>query len=191
MNRRKAIARIALIGSGTAAAYSGLKWYELKKAPDLAYLLQRRELLADLAETIIPATDSPGAKEAAVQDFIIMMIRDCTEIKTQNKFIDGLKELEHYCEAEYHHPFNLASDQEKHTILKYFEEKGKSYKGIFGKVQNRLTGKSFFNTLKEYTAEGYCTSEAGATKGLAYIPIPGKYLGCVPMQQGQKSWATK
>jgi len=76
-------------------------------------------------------------------------------------------------------------------VLTLFEERGKNFKGILGKAQNRFLGKSFFTTLKEYTVEGYCTSEMGATRGLAYIHIPGKYLGCIPMQPGQKVWATK
>src|SRR5882757_8378861 len=84
MKRRKAIGRILMVGGGGVAAYSGYRWYDLKKSPDLASLEQHRNLIADLAEAIIPATDTPGAKEAGVHDFIIMMIKDCTEVKSQN-----------------------------------------------------------------------------------------------------------
>jgi hypothetical protein len=191
MNRRKAIGRIILIGGGTAAAYSGLKWYELKKAPDLDYLAHRKELLAALAEAIIPATDTPGAREAGVHEYIALVIRDCTAVKSQNKFIDGLKELEHYCDAQYNCGFEQCTELQKHQVLTYFEEKGKSARGILGKVQNYVIGPSFFSILKFYTTEGYCTSEPGATRGLAYVPIPGKFQGCIPLQHGQKSWATK
>jgi hypothetical protein len=191
MKRRKAIGRILLAGGGTVAAYSGYKWYDLKRTPDLTYLDQSRDLIADLAETIIPATDTPGAKEARVHDYIILMIKDCTDIKSQNKFIGGLKDLEHYCASVYERSFAKCTENEKQQVLKHFEEKGRNYKGIIGKAQNRFLGKSFFNTLKEYTASGYCSSEIGATKGLAYVHIPGKFLGCIPMQPGQKSWATK
>lgn len=190
MKRRKAIGRILLVGGGTVAAYSGYKWYELKKSPDLNYLEQRRDLIADLAETIIPATDTPGAKEAGVQDFIILMIKDCTNVKSQNKFIDGLKELEHYCASRYVKDFIHCTDDEKKLVLKFFEDQTPK-KLVLRKVQTKLFGKPFFTTLKEYTAEGYCTSEIGATKGLVYVPVPGKYIGCMPMQPGQKSWATK
>jgi hypothetical protein len=191
MKRRKAIGRILLAGGGTAAAYSGYKWYDLKKTPDLVYLEQRRNLIADLAETIIPATETPGAKDADVHDFIIIMVKDCTETQSQNKFIGGLKDLEHYCASAYDKPFGKCTENEKQQVLKHFEEKGKNFKGILGKVQNRFLGKSFFTTLKEYTVEGYCSSQIGATRGLNYKPIPGKYLGCIPMEPGQKSWATK
>jgi hypothetical protein len=191
MKRRKAIGRILMVGGGGVAAYSGYKWYDLKKSPDLAYLEQHKNLIADLAEAIIPATDTPGAKDAGVHDFIIVLIRDCTDIKSQNKFINGLNDLEHYCTSSFNKHFGQCTDGEKLQVLKYFEEKGKVYRGIIGKAQNRFLGKSFFTTLKEYTVEGYCSSEIGATKGLLYKRIPGKYNGCIPLEAGQKSWATK
>ena len=191
MNRRKAIGRIVLIGGGTAAAYSGYKWYDWNKRPDLGWLDQKKALISYLAEAIIPATDSPGAGEAGVADYIIIMVKDCTAVKAQNKFIDGLKELENHCISSYNKPFEQCSEADKNKVLEYFEKKDKPFKGIVGKAQNKFLGKTFFTTLREYTVWGYCSSELGATKGLAYLFIPGRYQGCIPLQPGQKSWATK
>jgi hypothetical protein len=193
MNRRKAIGRIILIGGGTAAAgYSGYKWYEFNKSPNLAYLHQKKDLLADLADVIIPPSpDSPGAKEAGVQDFLILMVTDCVDIKSQNRFVDGLMELEQYCHSQYHKEFHACSPGEKRAVLEFFENKSRSSMVILEKMQSLMLGRSFFAQLKEFTAEGYCTSEAGATRGLSYVAVPGYYMGCVPLKKGQKSWATK
>ena len=49
----------------------------------------------------------------------------------------------------------------------------------------------FFPMLKQLTLWGYFTSEPGATKALRYNPIPGKYIGCVPYEPGDKAWATR
>jgi len=190
MNRREAITRIMLGGAGLAVAFGGYNWYEIAKSPDVAYVTNNRELLAALAETIIPATDTPGAREAGVADFIIMMIRECTDRKNQNKFIDGLKDLQTYSRSKYGKDYQHCSAAEQETVLTHFEQRDKPYSGIMGKVQNRYLGKSFFTILKEYTVEGYCTSEAGATKGLAYVNVPGSFKGCMPMTPGQKAWAT-
>jgi len=191
MNRRKAIRRLFWIGGGTLLAFSGYELYRLRKAPDLDYLEHRKELLADLADTILPPTESPGAKEASVQDFIVLMIRDCSSLSTQNKFIDGLKELERYCLSEYNKPFVRCSPEEKTLVLTYFEKQGNTGTGIVSKVEKRYFGKPFFVSLREYVVMGYCTSEIGAKQGLAYQFIPGKYIGCVTMQHHQKTWATK
>jgi len=190
MNRRKAIIRITLGGAGLATAFGGYKWYGMAKSPDVGYVAGNRELLAALAETIIPATDTPGATEAGVADFIVMMIRECTDRKNQNKFIDGLKDLQAYSKSKYGKDYQHCSAPEQEAVLTHFEQRDRPYGGIVGKVQNRYLGKSFFTILKEYTVEGYCTSEAGATRGLAYVNVPGSFKGCMPMTPGQKAWAT-
>lgn len=182
---------MAWVGGGAVAAYSGYRWYGVSRSPHLEFLKDQRELIAELADTIIPPTDSPGAKEAGVHDYIILMVEDCTDTKSQNKFITGLQDLIEYTHSQYNQSFGQCNHEKRVAILKHFEEKGKNFGGIAGKISDRFLGKSFFTTLKEYTAEGYCTSEIGATKGLAYLYIPGKYIGCIPLQPGQKAWATK
>jgi hypothetical protein len=44
--------------------------------------------------------------------------------------------------------------------------------------------------MKQLTVWGYFTSEAGATKALRYVPVPGRYEGCIPYTKGEKAWAT-
>jgi hypothetical protein len=191
MNRRKAIGRMALTGAGAALAWGGYKWYDWTKTPDLQYLEQQKELISALAGAIIPATDTPGAKEAGVGDFIIIMIRDCTDRMSTNHFIDGLKDLVQYCRNHFDKPFEQCSAPDQQTVLHYFEKKGTPYRGIVGKAQEAYLGRSFFSTLKKYTVEGYCTSQSGATRGLSYLYVPGSFHGCIPLQPGQKTWATR
>ena len=47
----------------------------------------------------------------------------------------------------------------------------------------------FFNQMRQLTVTGYFISEIGATQALEYLPIPGQFLGDVPMKPGQKAWA--
>ena len=83
MKRRKAIGTILLAGTATTIGFSGYEWYSLTKTPDKNYIAQQKKpCLTDLAETIIPATDTPGAKEAGVVDFMIPFLTECTDKKT-------------------------------------------------------------------------------------------------------------
>jgi Gluconate 2-dehydrogenase subunit 3 len=191
MNRRKALGRIILAGIGGTLAFGGYKWYEGARTPDIPWLVQQKELLAALADTIIPPTDTPGARAAGVQDFMITLLKDCTDRRTLNKFIDGLKDLEAHCRSKYQTSFTHCSEAGRIDTLAFFEKKDRPFSGIWGKAETRYLGKPFFSTLKDYTALAYCTSELGATRGLAYVAVPTDYHGCLPLQPGQPAWATK
>jgi hypothetical protein len=191
MNRRKALSRIILAGIGGTLAFGGYKWYEGSKTPDIPWLEQHKELLAALADTIIPKTDSPGARAAGVQDFMITLLKDCTDRPTLNKFIDGCKDLESRCLSKYQSSFSRCAEGDRILILTNLEQKDRPASGLLGKAESRYLGKPFFSTLKEYTVLAYCTSELGATHGLAYVPVPVTYHGCLPWQPGQPAWATK
>jgi hypothetical protein len=91
MNRRDALSRVALILGGTVVGANlfleGCKPTDKKASggvtdftpDDMAYL-------DEIAETIIPATDTPGAKAAKVGAFMTVMVKDCYEEKDQKTF---------------------------------------------------------------------------------------------------------
>lgn len=191
MNRRKFISSLFILAGGAAATYYGSKYLELTDNPDFNFLNQHKELIGDLAETIIPKTDTPGAKEAMVHEFIIHMIKHERDVKIQNNFIDGIKDVETFSFDEYKLPFVKLNREQKITVVRYFQKEGENFTGNLGKFKNKVFGKSFFLILKEYTCIGYCTSMLGVTKGLAYQAIPSKYLAITNYNSDQKSWATK
>lgn len=177
-----------VVGTGI---FSGYKWYDWHKTPDIPYMEKHFNMISALAETILPSGDSPGAREAGVPNFIIRYVRECQDALTSNKFIDGLKEVDRYCHSRFNGAYEHCSEEEQVSVLRHFEQKEKPLGGVLGKVQNRLVGKPFFLLLKEYTVKGYCTSEAGMTRGLSYLPVPGSFHGCLPFLPGQKAWATR
>src|SRR5450432_591158 len=191
MKRRKAIGSILLAGTATAVGYGGYEWYSLTKSPDKKYILSKKSLLAELAETIIPATDTPGGKEAGAVEFMIRFLDECTDKKTLNRFVKGLQDLEAYTHDRFKKEFTDCSEKERGEILHHFEEKATASSSIFDKIKNTSTGKPFFVTLKSYAVYGYCISEKGATIGMRYIAVPGKSLPCIPLEPNQKTWATK
>ena len=98
MKRRRALWGMALLG-GSLASIGIFKWISWHKTPDLSFLLSQKQLLAALSETIIPATDTPGAIEAGVADFILKMVVENMDSVAQNRFIEGLKSVESCCKT--------------------------------------------------------------------------------------------
>lgn len=190
MNRRKAIKYISLTGLGLVTAATTYKLWNMVHTPDLTWLRENRELLAALCDTIIPATDTPGAREAGVHDFLIKMVVDCTPRKEQNTFIAGLKDLQDHCRHTYGQPFEQSTAAQRQEALSRSESRDKPWSGLAGKLEDRILGRSFFALLREYTVYGYCTSRIGATQGMSYAYIPGSFSSCIPLKPGQKCWAT-
>ncbi len=190
MNRKRAIQSLLAFAAIGVSSVSVYEWTSSGHTVKLTDLPQKKQLLAELAETIIPRTDTPGAKDAHVEEFIIKMIRESDQ-KSQHNFLAGLSSLEKYTADKYEHSFIECTPQQKIAVLKHFEDKATYSIAILNKINNKFLGTAFFNKLKDLTVEGYCTSQLGATQGMAYNYIPVKFEACLPLQQNQKAWATK
>ena len=163
----------------------------MNRQVNIARLKEKEDTIAELVELIIPETDTPGAKRARVHQYLIGVMTNCKNARQRNIFIDGLDNLEKRSLVKYDSTFIECSTVEKTEILAYFAANSVYSIRILNKINNKFFGGSFFNTLKNLTIEGYCTSMLGATKGLAYDYIPGTFVPCIPFKAGQKSWATK
>ncbi|WP_316814890.1 gluconate 2-dehydrogenase subunit 3 family protein [Pedobacter nyackensis] len=187
MNRRTAV--LGIFGIATIV-FAGFKFWKIFRKPDLNYLDTKKGLIGEIADTIIPATDTPGAKDVGVEDFILKMVKECTEKKSQNAFISGLKDLEDYTLKEFSKNYFDCNGRERIDILTHLENK-EELSPIVHKISKRLFGDSFMYQFKYYAIMGYCTSEAGSTKAMAYDYIPGTYQACIPLTPHQKCWATQ
>lgn len=191
MNRRAYLKNILLLGALGTASIPVFKWVKLNQPVAPVDLFKKRETIAELVDLIIPATDTPGAKEAGVHNYVINVLLNCRAAKDQERFLHGIEDLEKYAVSKYQKDFIKCSQTEKTEILQHIAE-SETYKiNILNKINNKLLGQSFFSNLKGLTVQGYCISSLGATKGLAYDYIPGKYEACIPLLKNQRSWATK
>ncbi len=208
MNRRDALSRVALLMGGTLSAPTlmafgeGIKTHQAVGA-DFSLNDAQRALVAEIAEHIIPKTTTPGAKEAGVGPFIEMMLKDCYKAQEQQNFLEGLADVDAKAMKAHSKNFLQTSSAEQVALLKMVEKETielmKSANVQQVKVgdnvdkevisSKKLKGTPFWRLMKELTLFGYFTSEQGATQALDYVPIPGRYEGCVPLKPGQKAFA--
>jgi hypothetical protein len=191
MNRRSTIKGILTVSLLGISSFSGYKWLDLHRDVEPRSILQFKGLIAELAETIIPSTDTPGAKATGVENYIINVLVDCTDKVGQNMFLNGLYDVENYAVRNFNKSFLRCNLDERNRILMHFEGKDTFKLVILKKINHKLLGEPFFTKLKRLTVEGFCYSEVGATQGLAYDYIPGSYEPCMALKPNQKSWATK
>lgn len=135
------------------------------------------EVLAEMADTIIPTTDSPGAKAAGVQGFIALAVESCFSSTQRDAFWAGLNTAEQQCEKEMGKGFVQCNEAERIQFLQKLED-----------APAPKDGPAFFQVLKELTLHGYFTSEIGATKALNYDPVPGVWIPDLSIDGDTKAW---
>jgi gluconate 2-dehydrogenase gamma chain len=124
LTRREALARAALVVGGTLAASSiagvrGDAWARATVPAWRAGTLTagQSELVATIAEHIIPATDTPGARAAGVHRFVDVILSDYYKDEERRRFLDGLSALDARAEKELGAPFLKATPKQQLALL--------------------------------------------------------------------------
>ena len=143
-------------------------------------------LLDEIAETILPETETPGAKAAGVGSFMALMVADTYDPDEQRAFRDGLQTVDDESAAMHGVGFLAATAEQRLALLQQLDREQVEY------MRSRRTGRPvhFFRMMKELTLLGYFTSEIGCTQALRYVETPGRFDPCAPYLPGEKAWAS-
>ncbi|GAA4421594.1 gluconate 2-dehydrogenase subunit 3 family protein [Nibrella viscosa] len=195
MNRRDALLRVATLVGATVSLPALADTLEASAAAravsgkPLLFTADQDAMVAEMAEVIIPTTSTPGAKAAKVNEVIDIVLKDCYREPEQKRFLEGLVTTNKISKDAYNKSFVECDNAQRIDVMKKLETQAKQERGqmMQGPADKRYT--PFFFMLKDLTLMGYFTSEIGATQALAYVPVPGRFEGCVPLKPGQKAWA--
>ena len=199
MKRRDAIKQTAIILGGTISAGSIMGVMSGCKAePTLdwnpSFLSSNQAaLVAEIAETILPATSTPGAKDVGVPQFIDEMLNGYSTEKEKQGFLKGLETLEKTCNNAHGKSFLDFDETERKGVITAFMNKAieerESPEYIAALSSEDKPAKPFFDMMKELTCLGYFTSEKIGTEVLRYDPVPGEYIPCMPLKEDENSWS--
>lgn len=102
-------------------------------AADLAFL-------NEVAETMLPATSTPGAKAAKVGPFMALMVNDTYYPADQKIFRDGMRTLDDECRKANGVGFMKATPRQRLTLLERLDREQKSYMDAREAAQHRANG---------------------------------------------------
>ncbi|HJR68330.1 MAG TPA: gluconate 2-dehydrogenase subunit 3 family protein [Gemmatimonadaceae bacterium] len=187
IGRREALRRAAMLLGGvlSAPAIAGvLAGCDSRSADGTwrALTSEQGDLVATIAEHIIPETDTPGARGARVPLFIDQMLAGHYGDGDRKRVLDGLEEFDERARRECGGPFIRCSADDQRALLTRVDQEA------FTEVAGRPEV-PWFRTIKELTILGYYTSEIGATQELRYVAVPERFDGCVPIEQVGRTWA--
>jgi hypothetical protein len=129
----------------------------------------QEELLAHVVDTIIPATDTLGAKDLNVHLFVQKMVQDCYAREAQENFVKGLDAVKAMAKKKHGKAFDACATDERLALLKGLEQ------------SEDASQKEFYAMVKGLTIRGYMNSEYVMTNLTNYQAVPGHYYGCVPV----------
>jgi hypothetical protein len=209
MNRREAALTFGALWStlvipaqAAAQAATTLAWTPRGLTPTQA------KTLDVVAELIVPATDTPGAREAGVPKFVDQAVADYCTPGDAEAIRAGLDRMDADAKAAHGKAFVSLTPEQQAALLTRYDEEGRAKRAPVavgrGETETGLSnqpspntargtappkGPPFFPILKDLVTVAYFTSKLGATKAVRYDPNPGAYKGCVPLSQIGRAWA--
>lgn len=211
MDRRELLKMITLATGalvvGGEAFLTGCKTADKQAA---TFTATDMALLDEVGESIIPATNTPGAKAAKIGEFMKTMVTDCYSQPEQTAFMEGIATLDKASKEANDKTFSECTPQQRHDFLVTLEKEAKAYNDknvtidksrraeyetIHQKVPSKdqkefePSPKHYYTMMKQLTLLGFFTSKTGMTETLRHMPVPGKYDGEFAYNKGDKAWA--
>ena len=142
-------------------------WHQDQFTTNPFFSISDDSLLAEIVETILPETTTPGAKSLGVHKLIQKLITDCQGPTAERKMKDNLQKFNDLAKSSLGNNFiDLAMDK-KITFIKSLEN------------STDTDMKSFYGLMKRMTIDGYMKSEYVMTNITNYEYAPARWNACV------------
>jgi len=202
MNRREFLECATLLATGLTASKLGWALTAeqqtfLAAGPDFIdgevdyFTPAQRQVVAALAETIIPRTDTPGAIDAGVPRYIELMVSRWMNAAERAIFDAGLAQLEADTVAVHGQSFAGLDMDARLRILERLEDEASdsSWYDLGNTRRDFVSDAPFICQAKELTVWGFFTSEVGGTEVLRFEPMPMRFDGEFPLAPTDSSWS--
>lgn len=143
---------------------------ELKK---ISISADQEALLAEIAETIIPKNDMPGAKDLNLHLFTIKMVDDCHNEEDQKAFVSGLNNIDKVAKDKYGNAFAKCELKQRIELLAAIVKDEEAFKSVA----------PFIKITKRRVIQGFMNSKYVMTDLGKYELVPGRYNGYFPVKQ--------
>lgn len=137
-------------------------------------------LVSEIAERIIPKTDTPGAKDANVGEYINRAVKNTFTSEESSAFKEGLGLFSKIATDKFNAGFaDLTVDQMDEVLTAVVSDFKSMEPG----------GKHIWPAVKGMAISGFFNSEIGAKQVLKYDAIPGEWIGCIDYSEVGGLWA--
>lgn len=145
--------------------------------------------LDEIAETILPRTKTPGAKDAGAGAFMATFVSDCYTARQQATFRAGLADIDKRAGGR----FVSLAPQARTELLRALDAEARKHAVEVTETGTAEEGEAmphYFTMFKQLAIFGFFTSKVGATEVLHYVAVPGRYDGDLAYVAGTPAWGT-
>jgi hypothetical protein len=135
--------------------------------------------ITNIAELIIPQTDTPGAKAARVNEFIDLILTEWYDDQERANFLTGLTDVDTNSQKLFGKDFISATpEQQTQMLIELDNEVVRSQKSVSPPSPDE---EKFFESMKQLTLVGYYTSQIGFEQELHEQIISPTHSSCAPL----------
>ena len=164
----------ALSSGAVAVLMSGCQTETSDGWKPILFTDKQAKFFAEVAETIMPQTDTPGAKELMVERIVDSFVGEVYKKEDRERFINSLETLAVETKKALEKDFMAASSEEKTKVLTAIDKERANHQG---------DKKHYFTPIKEAVLTAFFSTEVGVTQVIQYETIPGQYIGCMPLEE--------
>lgn len=166
--------RRAMLFGTMGVAASAFLWGCAKDEQPVKLSPAQMKILSQVSDLVIPRTDTPGAVDVGVPTFVALALAHGLGGTADPKATGAPPRNDYGAWLEK----NIGNDP------------GATLPAIDAAAFTEGAPASPWKTIKGLILTGYFTSEAGATRALRYELIPGRFDPNLPLNPGDKSWAS-
>lgn len=159
-----------------------------KLPPEQVFSAKDIALLDDIAETILPQTETPGAKASGAGAQMASIISQCFDQQQRAIVTEGLLALQALALHRFNKSFQAATAAEKLALLTELDNEATAVI-VQAKAQNLAPQPHYFTLLKQQSIFVFFTSKVGATEVLRHVAVPGRWDGAYPYKKGDRAWS--
>jgi hypothetical protein len=184
---------LKMIVAATGAAMVGLPAFAQGQVPAVGaktlFTAADVATMEEIAETILPRTKTPGAKDAGTGAFMARFVTDCYTAPQQAAFRAGLVDIDKRAGGG----FGSLTPDARTALLRTLDAEARKRVvdvGDTGTAEGTQAMPHYFTMIKQLAIFGFFTSKVGATEVLQYVAVPGRYDGDLAYVPGTPAWGT-
>ncbi len=175
---------------------AGTAWWS-KLDPEDAPSDRQREMMAEVAELVIPRTDTPGARDVSTGDFVILGLAhglSATRAPVESNAITPALQPWLRLDGSLRHLPWLQRTLDRTAGGDFLRRNLADKRAILGKIDADAMARGApwtpWVAIKGLILTGYYTSQPGAARELRYELVPGRFDPDLPLLPSARAWSS-